>query len=58
MAGEAIANYTIFSARKLAHETKARKTERKKNEEMIMLVEQTCMWLENDISIHSVQKND
>ena len=23
---------------------------------MIMLFEQTCMWLENDISIHSVQE--
>ena len=45
-----------FSARKLTLETEARKTERKKNEEMIMLFEQTCMWLENNISIHSVQE--
>ena len=48
--------HTRFSARKLAQETEARKTERKKNEEMIMLFEQTCMWLENNISIHSVQE--
>ena len=48
--------YTRFSARKLAQETEARKTGRKKNEEMIMLFEQTGMWLENDISIHSVQE--
>ena len=48
--------HTRFSARKLAQETEARKTERKKNEEMIMLFEETCMWLENNISIHSVQE--
>ena len=29
---------------------------RKKNDEMIMLFEQTCLWLENDVSIHSVQE--
>ena len=33
-----------------------RKTGRKKNEEMILFFEQTCMWLENDVSIHSVQE--
>ena len=48
--------HTRFSTRKLAQETEARKTKRKKNEEMIMLFEQTCMWLENNISIHSVQE--
>ena len=48
--------YTRFSGRTLAQETEARKTGRNKNEEMIMLFEQTCMWLENDISIHSVQE--
>ena len=38
-------------------ENKHRKLEpeKKKNEEMIRLFEQTCMWLENNISIHSVQ---
>ena len=59
MAAEAryhAACYTIFSARTLPQETEARKTGRKKNEEMIMLFEQTCMWLENDISIHFVQE--
>ena len=58
MAAEAryhAACHTRFSARKLAQETEARKTERKKNEEMIMLFEETCMWLENN-SIHSVQE--
>ena len=48
--------HTRFSACKLAQKTEARKTERKKNEEMIMLFEQTCMWLENNVSIHSVQE--
>ena len=47
--------YIRFSARTLAQETEARKTGSKKNEEIVMLFEQTCMWLENDISIHSVQ---
>ena len=47
---------TRFSTRKPAQETEAKKTERKKNEEMIMLFEETCMWLENNISIHSVQE--
>ena len=48
--------YTGFSARKQAQEIEARKTGRKRNnEEMILLFKQTCMWLENDISIHSVQ---
>ena len=59
MAAEAryyAACHNRFSARKLAQETEAKKTERKKNEEMIMLFEQTCMWLENNISIHSVQE--
>ena len=59
MAAEAryhTACHTRLSARKLAQETEARKTKRKKNEEMIMLFEQTCMWLENNISIHSVQE--
>ena len=48
--------YIRFSARTLAQETEARKTGRKKNEEIVMLFEQTCMWLENDINIHSVQE--
>ena len=48
--------YIRFSARTLAQETEARKTGSKKNEEIVMLFEQTCMWLENDISIHSVQE--
>ena len=59
MAAEAryhTACHTRFSARKLAQETEARKTKRKKNKDMIMLFEQTCMWLENNISIHSVQE--
>ena len=43
--------YTRFSARKLSQETETRKTRRKKNEEMIMFFEQTCMRHENDISI-------
>ena len=59
MAAEAryhTACYTRFSARKQAHEIEARKTGRKgNNEEMILLFKQTCMWLENDISIHSDQ---
>ena len=37
--------YTRFSARKLAQETEARKTGRKKNEEMILLFKKTCMWI-------------
>ena len=48
--------YTRFSLRKLAQETEARKTGKNKIEEMIMLFEKTCMWLESDISIHSVQE--
>ena len=47
--------YTRFSARKRAQEAKATKIGRKNNEEMTLLFEQTCMWLENDISIHLVQ---
>ena len=52
----AITQPVTLDFRKLALETEVRKTERKKNEEMIMLFEQTCMWLENNISIHSVQE--
>ena len=46
---------TRFSGRKLAQETESRKSESKKNEEMILVFEQTCIWLENDISIHSIK---
>ena len=35
--------------------TEATKTGRKKNEEMNLLFCQTCMWLENDTSINSIQ---
>ena len=47
--------YTRFSTRQRAQETEAKKTRRKRNKETNLLFEQTCMWLENYISIHSVQ---
>ena len=42
--------YTRFSTKKQGTELIGRK----KNEKMVILFEETCIWLENDINIHSV----